>query len=185
MDVDAEGINSDFDLNSLIEGDVDDDDFGDEFVTAIEDPEEKDSKTSAATYLAPLKVCLCLATTLTKGCFDPGHLLLGLLLELWPWLLGMIGSPLHSLPCKVSSAHSTVHGIDYTAYGARYRLYILLGMVGCVQLTRYNIICTLYSYGRVYTGYQQCEVVFALTGYPWTHIQPYIGLKNIASFSNN
>ena len=56
-DVDAEeGLNSEFDLNSLIEGDVDDDDFGEEFVTALEGPDEKEKAASVVTFLEPLKV---------------------------------------------------------------------------------------------------------------------------------
>ena len=51
-EVDAEGVASDFDLNSLIEGDVDDDDFGEQFVPT----REEDSKTPVVTYFEPLKV---------------------------------------------------------------------------------------------------------------------------------
>ena len=53
--MDAEGVASDFDLNSLIEGDVDDDDFGEQFSASREEAEE--SKTPVVTYYAPLKVC--------------------------------------------------------------------------------------------------------------------------------
>ena len=53
-EVDAEGAASDFDLNSLIEGDVDDDDFGDQFTISKEDTEE--SKTPVVSYFEPLKV---------------------------------------------------------------------------------------------------------------------------------
>ena len=53
-EVDAEGVASDFDLNSLIEGDVDDDDFGEQF--AISRDENEESKTPVVKYFAPLKV---------------------------------------------------------------------------------------------------------------------------------
>ena len=53
--MDAEGVASDFDLNSLIEGDVDDDDFGEQFNTLKGENEE--SKTPVVTYFEPLKVC--------------------------------------------------------------------------------------------------------------------------------
>ena len=56
VEADTEGINSDFDLNSLIEGDVDDDDFGEEFVTAVEEPET--AEIQPPVYFAPLKVGL-------------------------------------------------------------------------------------------------------------------------------
>ena len=61
-----EGLNSDFDLNSLIEGDVDNDDFREEFVTALEGPDEKEKASSVVTFLEPLKVgvTLCVALTL-------------------------------------------------------------------------------------------------------------------------
>ena len=52
--MDAEGVASDFDLNSLIEGDVDDDDFGEQF--AISRGESEESKTPVVKYFAPLKV---------------------------------------------------------------------------------------------------------------------------------
>ena len=60
-----EGLNSDFDLNSLIEGDVDDNDFGEEFVTALELPDEKEKAASVVTFLEPLKVGVTLCVTLT------------------------------------------------------------------------------------------------------------------------
>ena len=61
-----EGLNSDFDLNSLIEGHVDKDDLGEEFVTALEGPDEKEKAASVVTFLEPLKVgvTLCVALTL-------------------------------------------------------------------------------------------------------------------------
>ena len=46
-------MGSDFDLNSLIEGDVDDDEFGENF-TNKEDREE--SKTPVVSFYEPLKV---------------------------------------------------------------------------------------------------------------------------------
>ena len=52
--MDAEGVASDFDLNSLIEGDVDDDDFGEQFNVTKEEAEE--STTPVVTYFEPLKV---------------------------------------------------------------------------------------------------------------------------------
>ena len=55
-DVDAEGLNSDFDLNSLIEGDVDDDDFGEEFVTALEEPRVDKKDGPVRVHFEPLKV---------------------------------------------------------------------------------------------------------------------------------
>lgn len=55
-EVDAEGLNSDFDLNSLIEGDVDDDDFGDEFVTALEEPKVDKKDGPVRVHFEPLKV---------------------------------------------------------------------------------------------------------------------------------
>ena len=56
-EVDAEGLNSDFDLNSLIEGDVDDDDFGEEFVTALEEPKAESKKDGPVrVHFEPLKV---------------------------------------------------------------------------------------------------------------------------------
>merc|ERR1719400_2166530 len=54
-DVDAEGLNSDFDLNSLIEGDVDDDDFGEEFVTALEEPKVDKKDGPVRVHFEPLK----------------------------------------------------------------------------------------------------------------------------------
>ena len=57
-DVDAEGLNSDFDLNSLIEGDVDDDDFGEEFVTALEEPRVDKKDGPVRVHFEPLKVSL-------------------------------------------------------------------------------------------------------------------------------
>ena len=54
-EVDAEGVASDFDLNSLIEGDVDDDDFSEQFNLSREENEE--AKTPVVTYFEPLKVC--------------------------------------------------------------------------------------------------------------------------------
>ena len=57
-EVDAEGLNSDFDLNSLIEGDVDDDDFGDEFVTALEEPKVDKKDGPVRVHFEPLKVSL-------------------------------------------------------------------------------------------------------------------------------
>ena len=48
-----DNVGSDFDLNSLIEGDVDDDEFGENFTTK-EDREE--SKTPVVTFYEPLKV---------------------------------------------------------------------------------------------------------------------------------
>ena len=50
---DVDNVGSDFDLNSLIEGDVDDDEFGENF-TAKEDREE--SKTPVVSFYEPLKV---------------------------------------------------------------------------------------------------------------------------------
>ena len=47
-----DNVGSDFDLNSLIEGDVDDDDS-----IANRDDEDEDSRTPVVTYFAPLKVC--------------------------------------------------------------------------------------------------------------------------------
>ena len=41
-------------LNLLIEGDVDDDDFGEEFLTALEGPDEKEKAASVVTFLEPL-----------------------------------------------------------------------------------------------------------------------------------
>ena len=50
-------MNSDFDLNSLIEGDVDDDDFGEEFVTALEEPKAESKKDGPVrVHFEPLKV---------------------------------------------------------------------------------------------------------------------------------
>ena len=46
-----DNVGSDFDLNSLIEGDVDDDSI------ANRDDEDEDSRTPVVTYFAPLKVC--------------------------------------------------------------------------------------------------------------------------------
>ena len=57
-EVDAEGLNSDFDLNSLIEGDVDDDDFGEEFVTALEEPKADKKDGPVRVHFEPLKVSL-------------------------------------------------------------------------------------------------------------------------------
>ena len=52
-------MNSDFDLNSLIEGDVDDDDFGEEFVTALEEPKAESKKDGPVrVHFEPLKVSL-------------------------------------------------------------------------------------------------------------------------------
>ena len=64
-----EGLNSDFDLNSLIEGHVDKDDLGEEFVTALEGPDEKEKAASVVTFLEPLTVGVTPCTTLTVGCF--------------------------------------------------------------------------------------------------------------------
>ena len=50
---DVDNVGSDFDLNSLIEGDVDDDEFGENF-TNKEDREE--SKTPVVSFYEPLKV---------------------------------------------------------------------------------------------------------------------------------
>ena len=50
---DVDNVGSDFDLNSLIEGDVDDDEFGEHF-TNKEDREE--SKTPVVSFYEPLKV---------------------------------------------------------------------------------------------------------------------------------
>ena len=52
-------------LNLLIEGDVDDDDFGEEFVTALEGPDEKEKAASVVTFLEPLKVGVMLCFVLT------------------------------------------------------------------------------------------------------------------------
>ena len=52
-------MNSDFDLNSLIEGDVDDDDFGEEFVTALEEPKADKKDGPVRVHFEPLKVSLC------------------------------------------------------------------------------------------------------------------------------
>lgn len=49
-------MNSDFDLNSLIEGDVDDDDFGEEFVTALEEPKADKKDGPVRVHFEPLKV---------------------------------------------------------------------------------------------------------------------------------
>ena len=51
-------MNSDFDLNSLIEGDVDDDDFGEEFVTALEEPKADKKDGPVRVHFEPLKVSL-------------------------------------------------------------------------------------------------------------------------------
>ena len=66
-DVDAEGLNSDFDLNSLIEGDVDDDDFGEEFVTALEEPKVDKKDGPVRVHFEPLKVSLSLGN-LGRSC---------------------------------------------------------------------------------------------------------------------
>ena len=50
---DVDNVGSDFDLNSLIEGDVDDDEFGENFANK-EDREE--SKTPVVSFYEPLKV---------------------------------------------------------------------------------------------------------------------------------
>ena len=66
-DVDAEGLNSDFDLNSLIEGDVDDDDFGEEFVTALEEPKVDKKDGPVRVHFEPLKVSFVGCPTLAGG----------------------------------------------------------------------------------------------------------------------
>ena len=76
-----EGLNSDFDLNSLIEGHVDNDDFWEEFVTALEGPDEKEKAASVVTFLEPLKVGVTLCITLTLGCFVKRARLVHLCLE--------------------------------------------------------------------------------------------------------
>ena len=50
-ELDGEEANSEFDLNSLIEGDVDDDDFGETF-----NDEAKEEEPERVTYFEPLKV---------------------------------------------------------------------------------------------------------------------------------
>ena len=67
-DVDAEGLNSDFDLNSLIEGDVDDDDFGEEFVTALEEPRVDKKDGPVRVHFEPLKVSLGRLSNLGGSC---------------------------------------------------------------------------------------------------------------------
>ena len=67
-DVDAEGLNSDFDLNSLIEGDVDDDDFGEEFVTALEEPKVDKKDGPVRVHFEPLKVSFGRLSNLGGSC---------------------------------------------------------------------------------------------------------------------
>ena len=67
-DVDAEGLNSDFDLNSLIEGDVDDDDFGEEFVTALEEPRVDKKDGPVRVHFEPLKVSFGRLSNLGGSC---------------------------------------------------------------------------------------------------------------------
>ena len=81
-DVDAEGLNSDFDLNSLIEGDVDDDDFGEEFVTALEEPRVDKKDGPVRVHFEPLKVS-----------FNLGGSRLG---RLWRWRWRK-----QSTPCRI------------------------------------------------------------------------------------
>ena len=57
LQADVDNVGSDFDLNSLIEGDVDDDDF---VPGRDEDTEAADSRTPVVTYYAPLKVRIVL-----------------------------------------------------------------------------------------------------------------------------
>ena len=57
LQADVDNVGSDFDLNSLIEGDVDDDDF---VPGRDEETEAADSRTPVVTYYAPLKVRIVL-----------------------------------------------------------------------------------------------------------------------------
>ena len=68
VDLDAEGLNSDFDLNSLIEGDVDDDDFGEEFVTALEEPKVDKKDGPVRVHFEPLKVSFGRLSNLGGSC---------------------------------------------------------------------------------------------------------------------
>ena len=61
-------MNSDFDLNSLIEGDVDDDDFGEEFVTALEEPKADKKDGPVRVHFEPLKVSLSWGGNLGRSC---------------------------------------------------------------------------------------------------------------------
>ena len=83
-DVDAEGLNSDFDLNSLIEGDVDDDDFGEEFVTALEEPRVDKKDGPVRVHFEPLKVSLGPLSNLGRSCLG----------RLWRWRK-------QSTPCRI------------------------------------------------------------------------------------
>ena len=83
-DVDAEGLNSDFDLNSLIEGDVDDDDFGEEFVTALEEPKLDKKDGPVRVHFEPLKVSFGPLSNLGESCLG----------RLWRWRK-------QSTPCRI------------------------------------------------------------------------------------